>query len=149
MFHFQCFIPAAGEPVLHTRLIVNMQESIRDARSMIVNSLSVHDSWFSIVTFSSSRAFLMRKMTRFVQLFRIGGLIFIYCCVIKMQLMPWWRPWVAIASMTPIFCGLDTPSVMKSSRTHRTLGFGFIFMVASFLQSSNRPCASAAFQRER
>ena len=37
MFHFQCLIPAAGEPVLHTRLIVNMQESIRDACSMIVN----------------------------------------------------------------------------------------------------------------
>jgi len=37
MFHFQCFIPAAGEPVLHTRLIVNMQESIRDARSVVVD----------------------------------------------------------------------------------------------------------------
>ena len=37
MFHFQCLIPTTRKTFLHTRLIVNMQESIRDARSMIVD----------------------------------------------------------------------------------------------------------------
>ena len=37
MFHFQCFIPAAGEPIGNRSLVIYVQEAELDARSMIVD----------------------------------------------------------------------------------------------------------------